>query len=69
MSGGEAEARTKGGNVVVGTVGFGLGGDADSCPGSGEDRGGRGDRRAGDCDGQLVKWGGYCSNHKRRDRD
>ena len=55
----------KGGNALAGTGGFGFGGDADGGPGGG---GGGGDGRAGDCDGRLVKWGGYCCNNNLRDR-
>ena len=56
MSGGEAEARAKSGNVVVGTEGSGSGGDADGGPGGRADRGG-GYGRDGerDYDGRLVK--------------
>ena len=61
MYGSEAEARTKGGNVVVGTGGFGFGGDADGGPGGG------GYLWDGYCDGRLVKWRGYCSNHNLRE--
>ena len=28
----------------------------------------RGEGQDGDCNGRLVKWGGYCSSHKLRDR-
>ena len=41
MSGGEAEARAKGGNAVLGTGGSVFGGDADGIPGGGA-YGGRG---------------------------
>ena len=30
--------------------------------------GGGGDGRDGDCNGKIVKWGGYFSNHNLRDR-
>ena len=63
MSGGEAEARANGGNVMVGTGGFLFGGYVDGGPGGGADRGVGGDVRDGDFDRQLVKWGGYCSIH------
>ena len=71
MSGGEEEAKAKGGNEMVGTGGFGFGRDTDSGLGGGSDGGVGGDRRDGDgdVDGRLVKWGGYCSNHNLRDRD
>ena len=68
MSGGESEARAKGGNVVVETGGFGFVGDADGGLGGGEDVGSGGDIREGDCDRRLVKCGGYCSNHNLSDR-
>ena len=53
---------------MVGTGWFGFGGDADSGPGGGADGGVIGEGRYGDYYGQVVKWGGYCSNHKLRDR-
>ena len=68
MHGGKTEARDKGGNVVVRTEGFGFGGDVDSGLGGGADGGRRGEGRGGDCNGRLVKWGGYCSNHNLRYR-
>ena len=68
MPGGKAEARAKGGNVVVGTVEFRVGEGADGVPGGGGDRGGRGDGWEGDCNKLLVKWRVYCSNHNLRDR-
>ena len=68
MSVSEAEARAKGGNEMVRTGGFGFGGDADVGPGGGGDRGVGGDERDGECDGLLVKWGGYCRNHNLRGR-
>ena len=43
MSGRKTEARDKGGNAMVGTVGFGFGGDADGGLGGGSDGGGRGE--------------------------
>ena len=57
-SGSKEEARTKGGNAMVGTGGFVFGGDVDSGLGGGVDRGGGGDGQDRDCDGQLVKLGG-----------
>ena len=48
MSGGETEARGKGGNAVVGTGGFVFLGDADSGPGGGVDGGVREEGRKGD---------------------
>ena len=48
--------------------GFVFGGDTDGSPGGGVDGGGREDGWDGDCDGRLVKWGGYYSNHNLRDR-
>ena len=68
MSGGKAEDRANGGNAVVGTGGFGFGGDADGGPGGGEGRKGRGYGWGGECNAQLVRWGGYYSNHNLRDR-
>ena len=68
MSGSKTEARDKGGNAVMGTGGFGFGGDADGGLGGGADGGCRGEGQDGDYDGQLVKWGGYCSNHNLMDR-
>ena len=59
MSGGEAEAGAKGGNVIVGTGGFVFGGDADNGP----EGGGDGRDGDGDGDGRLVKLGGYFSKH------
>ena len=52
---------------MVGTGGSEFVGDADGGPGGGEGGGG-GDGWDGDCDRQLVKWVGYCSKHKLRDR-
>ena len=66
MSGGEADTRAKGGHAMVGTGGFVFGGDAARGPGGGADRRGGGDGRDGDCEGQLVKWGGYCSKNNLR---
>ena len=68
VSGGEVEERVKGGNVVVGTGGFGFGEDKYGGPGEGSDGGGGGYRQDGDCNGLLVKWGGYCSNYNLRER-
>ena len=48
MYGGKAEARAKSSNAVVVTRGSVFGGDADSVPGGGADRGGGGDREDGD---------------------
>ena len=53
MSGVEAEAEAKGGNVMVGTGGFGFGGDVDGS------LGGRVYGRDRDFEGQLVKLGEY----------
>ena len=50
MSGGEAEARTKSGNVLVGTRGSGIGGYVDGGPGGGADGGGGEHRRNKDSD-------------------
>ena len=55
MSGGEAEDRAKGGNVMVVTGGFVSEGDVDGGLVGRGDVGGGGD---GDYDGRLVKWGG-----------
>ena len=68
MSGSKTEARDKGGNMVVGIGGFGFGEDVDGGPGGRSDRGGRGGGRDGDYKGQLIKWGGYCSNHNLMER-
>ena len=68
MSGRKAESRAKGLNVVVGTGGFGFVGDRDGGPGRRSYGGGGRNRRDGDSNGRLVKWGGYCSNHKLSDR-
>ena len=68
MPGGKAEARATGRNVVVVTGGSGFGGDADGGSGGGADVRGGGDGWDGDCVGQLVKWGGYCSKHNLRER-
>ena len=65
---GEAEARAKSGNAVVGTGGSGFGGDADGGPGDRLDGGGGRDIHNRNYDGQLIKWGGYCSKHNLRDR-
>ena len=67
MSGGKAEARAKSKNTVVGTGWYIFGWDADGGPGGGADRGGGGDEQYGNCDGQLIKWGGYCNKHNLRD--
>ena len=53
---------------MVETLGIGFGGDTEGGPGGGADGGGGGYRRYGYGYGQLVKWGGYCRNHKLRDR-
>ena len=45
MSGGEAEARAKGGNVMMVTGGFGSGGDAGGVPGGVADGGDRVDEQ------------------------
>ena len=58
MSGVEAEARSKGSNVVVVTGWSGFGGDVDGSPGGGTDGGGKGDGWNGDCNKRLVKWVG-----------
>ena len=68
MSGVKKETRDKVENTVVVTGGFGFGGDADGGPGGGAYGGGRGEGRDRNCNGRLVKWGGYCSNHNLRDR-
>ena len=70
MSGGKTEVRDKGGNAVVGIGGFGFGfwGYVDSGLGGRVDGGGRRYGHYRDCNGQLVKWVGYCSNHNLRDR-
>ena len=68
MSGSKLEAWAKGFNAVVVTGGSGFGGDADSGSGGGADVRGGGYGWDGDCDGQLVKWGGYCSKHNLRER-
>ena len=67
MSVSKEEARAKGGNAVVGTGGFGFGRDLGGGPEGGEDGGGGGYRQDKFCNGRLVKWGGYCSNHNLRD--
>ena len=48
MSGSEAVASAKSSNAVVVTRGSVFGGDADSVPGGGADRGGGGDREDGE---------------------
>ena len=68
MSCSKAEARDKSDNAVMGTGGYVFGGDADSGPGKGADVGGGRDGRYGNCNGKLIKWGGYCSKHKLRDK-
>ena len=68
MSGGKEEARTKSDNVVVVTGGYILERDVNGGPGGRSDKGGRRYRRNRNCDGQLIKWGGYCSKHNLRDR-
>ena len=65
--GGEAEAGAEGDNAAAVTGGIGFGWDADGDPGGGEDGGSGGYGRDGDCNGRLVKWGGYCSNHTLRE--
>ena len=55
MYGGEEEARSKSGNVVVGTGGSVFVGDADGGPGGGLGGGGGGDVRDGYYDGRLLK--------------
>ena len=55
MSGGKAEARAKGEDLVMGTGGSGFGGDADVGPGGGDNRGGVEDGREGNCDEQFIK--------------
>ena len=57
VSGGEKEARDKGGNAVVGTGGFLFGGDVDGGLGDGSDGGDRGEGWYRDCGRKLVKWG------------
>ena len=68
MSVGEAEASTKSENAVVVTGGPGFGGDADGGPIGGADGGGGRDGRDRNCNGRLIKWGGYCSKHNLRYR-
>ena len=68
MSGVKTEARDKVENTVVVTGGFGFGGYLDRGLKGTSDGGGRGEGRDRDCDGQTIKWGGYCSNHNLRDR-
>ena len=67
MSGGKSEARPKSENGVVGTGGSGFGGGGDGIPVVGEDRGGGRDGWDRNCNGRLIKWGGYCSKHNLRD--
>ena len=55
MSDIEAEARSKGGNVVVGTGRFGFGGNADGGPGGGTYGWRGGYRLDGDDNGRLIK--------------
>ena len=62
------EARAKSENVVVGTGGSEFGVDSDGGPVGGAYGGGGRDGRGGNCDGRLIKWGGYCSKHNLRDR-
>ena len=68
MSGGKLETRAKGGNALGGAGGFGFGRDADNGPVGRAYGGGGGDGRYRNYGGRLVKWGGYCRNHKLRDR-
>ena len=68
MSGGKAEARAKSDNVVGGTGGSRFGGVSDSGLVGGAYRGRGRDGRDRNCDGQLIKWGGYYSKHNLRDR-
>ena len=68
VSGGESEARSKSENAVMRIGGSGFGGDLDGGLGGRADGGGRGDGRDGNCNRQLIKWGGYCSKHNLRDR-
>ena len=58
MSGDKEEARAKGGNTMVVTLGFGFGRDADGGPRGRVDGGGGGDGWDRNCDRRLVKWGG-----------
>ena len=53
---------------MIGTGFLVFVGDADGGPGGGADGGGGGDGWDGDCNGQLVKWAGYCSNYNLRDK-
>ena len=65
--GGSAEARFKGGQLMVRSGRLGLGGDEDGGLGSGTDGGGGGDGRDRYGYG-LNQWGGYCSKRNIRDR-
>ena len=68
VSSSKAEARAKGGNAVVGTVGSIFGGDADGGPVGGADGGVGGYVQDRDCYKRLFIWGGYCSKHNLRYR-
>ena len=46
---------------MVVTGGSVFGGDTDGILGDGEGEGGGGDGQDGNCNGKLIKWGGYCS--------
>ena len=52
----KTEAGSKGGNKMVGTGRFGIGGVVDGVPGGGTDIGGGGDGRERDSNGRLIKW-------------
>ena len=67
MSGGEAEARAKSDNVVVGIGGSGCGGYVDGVPGGISDGGGGRDGQDRNCNGQLIKSGGFCGKHNLTD--
>ena len=66
MYGGKAEARSKSVNAVVVIGRSVFKGDVDVGPGGGADGVGGGDGRDRDCDGRLVKRGGYCSKNNIR---
>ena len=64
VSGGNIEARVKGGQAVVRSVQIGLGGDVDGGLGGRTDRGGGVYGQDGD---GLNRWEGYCSTLNIRD--
>ena len=69
MSGGKAEARAKGRDMVMVTGGYVFGGDVDGGLGGRSDGREGGDGRDRDCNGRLVKCRGYFIKHNLMDRD